>query len=253
MRNERRRWRSQVEMKERLLKSQTQASVNKKPRLKWDLSEAEKEMCDNIDVGEADPGFNINTSDNNIVEDQDMGEQEYSVGSNEDCEKDSIIKFGTQGRDDESVESLEKGVRKDQESENLEEGHEDTEIDIVEVEEEDIGINEVLEEYSQTEGDDEDIEVEKRSNTDRDVDDKISKSDEERCLDQVTIGKAVSNFNIHKSIFFTHNYFRKVLCENGIYALCIICWKMSRTRILVKIQEHSNTRGKTYLVVKCPI
>ena len=239
MRNERRRWRIQVEMNERLLKSQTQASVNNKPRLKWDLSEAEKEMCDNID--------------NNIVEDQDMGEQEYSVGSNEDCEKDSIIKFSTQGRDDESVESLEKGVRKDQESENLEEGHEDTEIDIVEGEEEDIGINEVLEEYSQTEGDDEDIKVEKRSNTDRDVDDKICKSDEERCLDQVTIGRAVSNFNIHKSIFFTHNYFRKVLCENGIFALCIICWKMSRTRILVKIQEHSNTRGKIYLAVKCLI
>ena len=233
-------------MNERLLKSQTQASVNNKHRLNWYLSKAEKEMYDNSDVGE--PGFNINTSDNYIVEDQ-----EYSVRSNEDCEKDLNIKFGAQGRDDESVESLEKGVTKDQKSENLEEGHEDTEIDVIKGEEEDIGINEVLEEYSQTEGDEEDIKEEKRSITDRDSNDKISTSDEEKCLDQVTIGKAVSNFNIHKSIFFTHNYFLKVLCENGTYALCVICWKMSRTRILVKIQEHSNTRGKTYLAVKCLI
>ena len=41
-------------MNERLLKSQKQASVKNKSRLIWDLSEAEKEMCDNIVVGEAD-------------------------------------------------------------------------------------------------------------------------------------------------------------------------------------------------------
>ena len=49
-------------MNERLLKSQKQASVKNKSRLIWDLSEAEKEMCDNIVVGEAEPGFNIKLS-----------------------------------------------------------------------------------------------------------------------------------------------------------------------------------------------
>ena len=131
--------------------------------------------------------------------------------------------------------------------------------------EKNICIDEALEEYNQT-GRDKDIKEETNNHVDtfkeheilggikntnkedkiRDENNWSSTSEEENYLDNVTVGKAEDNFSIHKSVFYSHNYFRRVSRDDGReHALCIMCWKLSRTKVFLKITDN-NTKGELY-------
>ena len=203
------------------------------------------------------------THDNNgeVTEDEDMEEQEYGFRINEDFVKGLNSKFGELRSDDESAESLGKDVweayRKDKERLV----HENMESDVIDCEEENIRINEVLEVCSQVKEEDdfeeEDIHhrdtlqendaVEDINNTELfSRDDNNSTQEDESYLDNVTVGKAEDNFNIHTSVFYSHNYFRKVVRDNGTkHAICIMCWKLSRTKVLRSAADNS-TKSEFY-------
>ena len=64
----------------------------------------------------------------------------------------------------------------------------------------------------------------------------------EDCSD-ITIGEPALDFNINSSVYYTHNFYRKVNREDGSYiAFCLMCWKKDKTRKLVKTTDHS-TKG----------
>ena len=197
---------------------------------KVDIEDLNREFGVRLSRGviESEKAFEKNT---NLYE--EMEEQECGVRIDEDCEEALNRKFGTPRREKESMESLKE---------------EDMDEDYAE---EDICIDEVLEEYSQTEGDDKDIEEEIVGgivNTNKE--DKInlsSTAEEENYLDNVTVGKVEDNFSIHVSVLYSHNYFRKISRDEygKKYALCIMCWKLRRTKVFLKITDN-NIKGKLY-------
>ena len=64
----------------------------------------------------------------------------------------------------------------------------------------------------------------------------------EDCSD-ITIGEPALDFDINSSVYYSHNFYRKVNREDGSYiAFCLMCWKKDKTRKLVKTTDHS-TKG----------
>ena len=59
----------------------------------------------------------------------------------------------------------------------------------------------------------------------------------------ITIGEPVLDFDINSSVYYTHNFYRKVKREDGSYiAFCVMCWKKDKTRKLVRTTS-GNTKG----------
>ena len=75
---------------------------------------------------------------------------------------------------------------------------------------------------------------------------------EEELVDSIlkesfTIGEPVPGFDIHKSFFFTHNYYRKIKTGPESKALCLICLRSPERKIVFLRCTDNNIQGKRIL------
>ena len=48
---------------------------------------------------------------------------------------------------------------------------------------------------------------------------------------QVFIGVPTPDYDIHKSVFYTHNFFHKIMKEDGsAVAKCMVCWEKNKEK-----------------------
>ena len=77
----------------------------------------------------------------------------------------------------------------------------------------------------------------------------IRQKTEEEFVDSIlkencTIGEPAPGFNIHKSVFYTHNYFRKVGPGRDYRALCLVCLRSPEGKIAFLRCTNNNIKGK---------
>merc|ERR1719266_2738910 len=61
---------------------------------------------------------------------------------------------------------------------------------------------------------------------------------------QVIIGVPDPDYDIHKSVFYTHKFFKKIIKEDGsAVAKCMVCWEKNKEKeVFLKVTD-SNTKG----------
>ena len=68
----------------------------------------------------------------------------------------------------------------------------------------------------------------------------------------VSLGDAEPGFNPHASVFFSHNYFRKVSLNGNEGALCLLCWKLRGEKTILKATCGNTKSMQSHTVARHP-